>query len=97
MKAYIYEDFSLEILVGSKFKYRNGQDVKEMLEDEIVKENGNYYEFITPFSFSSLKEATEFLTSEDVSEWELWEDSDEDPLNVKLRAFLVNKSQSKNK
>lgn len=96
-KAYIYDDLTVEVIVGTKFKQKNGLNLSELLEEEIIKESGLFYEFISSYSFASLKEATEFLTNEDISEWELWEDSDGDPLNLKLRAYLVNKAQSKNK
>lgn len=98
IKAVIYEDMSVEVLSGSVFDHLLTAEISDMLEVEALNNAGSGFVFATNYSFSSLAEATEFvLENNDISEWELWEDSKGDSLNMNIRTILINKKQSKNK
>lgn len=98
VKAVIYEDMSVEVLAGSVFDHTLSSEIEELIEDETLNNAGSGYIFATNYSFSSLEDATAFLLeNNEISEWELWEDSKGDSLNMSVRTILINKQQSKNK
>lgn len=90
--AHIFTDGTIEVQERSYFKTQYNNAIKTLVEEEVVKESGNKYEFITSYSLANLDEATNlFAPSESLDSWELWVDKNDQPLNVDIRTKLNNK------
>ena len=89
--AHIFADETVEIQEGSVIQFTYNNLIRELIEEGVLKENGQRYEFLQAYSFNSLEDATNFLLPENTTNcWELWQDRNRRPLNVELRAKLAN-------
>lgn len=97
--ASLFEDLTVEIQPGSYFTRQNiNSEINELLEDEIILQRGNSFEFVEVCNFESLAKLSEIIIEDEFSNyWELWTDSNDNPLNYELRAKIINKSIAKRK
>lgn len=90
--AHIFGDETVEIQEGSVVQLVFNNSIRELIEEGVLKENGQKYEFIQTHLFTSLEEATSFLLPDNaVNCWELWQDRNRKSLNSELRAKLANR------
>ena len=92
IKAYIYEDESVEIQNESYFEKSNYNDgtIQDLINDGIITSHDDGYKFIEVYSFESLMKVSKILLEECENEWEEWIDNDGIPLNYSLRAKIMN-------
>ena len=92
IKAYIYEDESVEIQNDSYFIKNNYSDgtIQELINDGVIVSHDDGYKFIETFTFESLMKVSKVLLEECENEWEEWIDSEGLPLNYSLRAKIMN-------
>ena len=92
IKAYIYEDESVEIQNDSYFIKNNYSDgtIQELINDGVIVSLDDGYKFIETFTFESLMKVSKVLLEECENEWEEWIDSEGLPLNYSLRAKIMN-------
>ena len=99
IKAYIYEDQTVEIESESYFEKENylDEEIKNLIDDGILISHDNGYVFTEATSYENLKKATKVLIDKTESEWDLWTDINNLPLNYSLRAKIMNSAINKNK
>ncbi len=92
IKAYIFEDESVEIQNESYFEKNNYNDgtIQDLINDGIITSHDDGYKFIEVYSFESLMKVSKILLDECENEWEEWIDNDGLPLNYSLRAKIMN-------
>ena len=92
IKAYIYEDESVEIQNDSYFVKNNYSDgtIQELINDGVITSHDDGYKFIEVYTFEDLMKVSNILLEDCENEWEEWIDSDGLPLNYSLRAKIMN-------
>ena len=92
IKAYIYEDESVEIQNESYFVKNNYSDgtIQELINDGVITSHDDGYKFIEVYTFENLMKVSNILLEDCENEWEEWIDSDGLPLNYSLRAKIMN-------
>ena len=98
IKAYIYEDESVEIQNDSYFVKNNYSDgtIQELINDGVITSHDDGYKFIEVYTFENLLKVSNILLEECENEWEEWIDSEGLPLNYSLRAKIMNSKSNKN-
>lgn len=98
IKAYIYEDESVEIQNDSYFVKNNYSDgtIQELINDGIITSYDDGYKFIEVYTFENLLKVSNILLEECENEWEEWIDSAGLPLNYSLRAKIMNSKSNRN-
>lgn len=90
--GYLNEDNSLKVFAGSEVRYTtspNASSLKELrdelLEQEIVENNGGRYVFTQDYTFSSPSSATDFLLGGSNNGWNYWKVETGQTINEALR------------
>lgn len=98
IKAYIYEDESVEIQNDSYFVKNNYSDgtIQELINDGVITSYDDGYKFIEVYTFENLLKVSNILLEECENEWEEWIDSAGLPLNYSLRAKIMNSKSNRN-
>lgn len=98
IKAYIYEDESVEIQNDSYFAKNNYSDgtIQELINDGVITSHDDGYKFIEVYTFENLLKVSNILLEECENEWEEWIDSEGLPLNYSLRAKIMNSKSNRN-
>ena len=99
VKAYLYEDLTVEIQMESFFtKEHQTSELIHLLEEETIKQSGASYVFNENYAFENLDSATAFISDDEFTNpWESWVDNKGNPLNYELRAVVISKRVSKRK
>ena len=98
IKAYIYEDESVEIQNDSYFVKNNYSDgtIQELINDGVITSHDDGYKFIEVYTFENLLKVSNILLEECENAWEEWIDSEGLPLNYSLRAKIMNSKNNNN-
>lgn len=99
IKAYIYEDETVEIQSESYFVKNNYSDVtiQDLIDEGVIISHDDGYNFIEVYTFENLMKVSKILLEECENEWEEWIDNKGLPLNYSLRAKILNSKTNNNK
>lgn len=99
LNAVLFEDLTVEVQPGSYFaRETSDPTITDLLEEEVLVQRGNSFEFVEAYTFESLTKLTQVVIEDEFANpWESWTDANDNPLNYELRARIINKTVSKRK